>query len=293
MRPNNSELDKLLGVRTPVLDKGFVQLVDYMGGDDAIVQAARVSYGQGTETPSKDAALINYLLEHRHTTPFEMCEIKLHVKLPIFVARQWIRHRTANVNEYSARYSVMHDEFYFPDPEQIQTQSKSNKQGRDGHLNEDEIRSFQEGLEVITGGAWVEYQKALDNGVTREVARMLLPINIYTSWYWKIDLHNLMHFLALRCDPHAQWEIRQYADLILSIMRLWVPAAAQSFEKHVLGGVRLSSDALNVIRVMIFNNTRGAFPGGTVDRNIDDLKGAFSKRQWNALMELFDRELMS
>ena len=278
MRHSNPELDELLGVQIPILDHGFIRLIDYMGDDAAVVQAARVSYGEGTKTVLEDAGLIEYLLEHRHTTPFEMGEIKLHVKLPIFVARQWIRHRTANVNEYSARYSEMHNEFYVPERSQVQAQSTSNKQGRDGQLSEEEIDEFIGALHIENQSSWDSYQRALGNGVAREMARMVLPLNVYTSWYWKIDLHNLMHFLALRCDEHAQWEIRQYASKILCIMILWVPHTARAFEKHVLGGTRLSRPALQVVRRMIDG------------QDINGLRQQFSRRQWNNLTELFEWE---
>lgn len=216
-----------------VLDHGFVRLVSTMGDDSSIVQAARVSYGDGTKTQREDEKLIHYLMKNRHTTPFEMCEIKLHIKLPIFVSRQWVRHRTASINEVSARYSVLPEEFYIPDPKQIQSQSKINKQGREGRIaGELEAQQFFMQHSQLS---YTIYKQLLELGVARELARMVLPLNIYTEMYWKIDLHNLMHFLKLRLDPHAQWEIRQYAEAISEIVKEWVPVSWAAFEQHQLG----------------------------------------------------------
>lgn len=236
----------------PVLDHGFVRVVDYMGDDAAIVQAARVSYGAGTRTARDDAGLIGYLMRHAHTTPFEMCEVKLHVKLPVFVARQWIRHRTANVNEYSARYSVLEREFYIPAPEHLAAQSSTNHQGRGEVLAEDEAAQVLATLREDAARAYDHYEAMLSQegkqGLARELARMNLPANVYTQWYWKTDLHNLFHFLRLRADSHAQYEIRAYAGAIAALVRDWVPLAFAAFENHVLGGVVLSARAVAVLR---------------------------------------------
>ena len=227
-------LEDILYEAVPVLDHGFVRVVDYMGDDSAVVQAARVSYGKGTKKVSEDAGLINYLLRHRHTTPFEMCEIKYHVKLPIFVARQWIRHRTASVNEYSARYSILDNEFYLPAPEHLAAQSATNRQGRGALVEGDQAHEVLDLLRADAERAYRDYEWLLNadetgtaidpsrDGLARELARMNLSLNFYTQWYWKTDLHNLMHFLSLRADSHAQYEIRAYADVMLDGMARWV-----------------------------------------------------------------------
>ncbi|MDT8343473.1 MAG: FAD-dependent thymidylate synthase [Thermohalobaculum sp.] len=239
----------------PVLDHGFVRVIDYMGDDAAIVQAARVSYGQGTKAARDDAGLIRYLMRHWHSTPFEMCEIKLHVKLPVFVARQWIRHRTANVNEYSARYSILDREFYIPAPEHLAAQSAANHQGRGATLEGEEAARVLEILKSDAGRAYDHYQAMLaqdgQQGLARELARMNLPANIYTQWYWKIDLHNLMHFLRLRADAHAQFEIRVYAEAICDLVRAWVPATYAAFEDYRLGAVQFSATAMACLRRML------------------------------------------
>lgn len=239
----------------PVLDHGLVRVIDYMGDDAAICQAARVSYGRGTKAVSDDRGLIRYLMRHWHSTPFEMCEVKFHVKLPVFVARQWIRHRTANVNEYSARYSILDREFYIPAPENLAAQSTVNNQGRgqvlEGAeaarvldlLREDAMRSYDHYEDMLTPDA-----EAGKLGLARELARMNLPANIYTQWYWKIDLHNLFHFLRLRADAHAQYEIRVYAETMCAIVKDWVPAAYEAFEDYRLGGVTLSGKAVEVLK---------------------------------------------
>ncbi|MGR3436633.1 MAG: FAD-dependent thymidylate synthase [Shimia sp.] len=232
----------------PVLDHGFVRVVDYMGDDAAIVQAARVSYGAGTKHTSNDEGLIRYLMRHWHSTPFEMCEIKLHVKLPIFVARQWIRHRTANVNEYSARYSILDREFYVPAPEHVAAQSEVNNQGRGALLPPEDAERIRQALRDDADRAYDAYEGMVDGGLARELARMALPASVYTQWYWKIDLHNLMHFLRLRADPHAQYEIRVYAEALCEIVRDWVPMAYRAFEDYRLGGAQLSAGALDVVR---------------------------------------------
>lgn len=238
-----------------VLDHGFVRVVDYMGDDAAICQAARVSYGKGTKSVQNDEGLIRYLMRHWHSTPFEMCEIKLHVKLPVFVARQWIRHRTANVNEYSARYSILDREFYIPASEHIAAQSVVNNQGRGEALTGDEAARVLEILKADSARCYDHYEEMISQddqqGLARELARMNLPANIYTQWYWKVDLHNLLHFLRLRADAHAQYEIRVYAEAMCKIVADWVPFAYNAFEDYRLGGAALSATALDCIRRML------------------------------------------
>lgn len=225
----------------PCLDKGFVRLVDVMGDDAAIVQAARVSYGSGTKKVHEDRGLIRYLLRHMHTTPFEMVEFKFHIKLPIFVARQWIRHRTANVNEYSGRYSEMKDEFYVPAIDQVRAQSTSNKQGRaDEAFPIDEAERIIAMMESSQQQAYAEYQQMLSQDLAREIARINLPVSNYTEWYWKIDLHNLFHFLRLRIDAHAQYEIRVYAQAMADLIKPYVPMAYEAFEDYILKSQRFS-----------------------------------------------------
>ena len=239
----------------PVLDHGFIRVVDYMGDDAAICQAARVSYGKGTKSVQNDEGLIRYLMRHWHSTPFEMCEVKLHVKLPVFVARQWIRHRTANVNEYSARYSILDREFYIPAPEHIAAQSVVNNQGRGEALTGAEAARVLDILKTDSERSYDNYQAMISDdgqrGLARELARMNLPANIYTQWYWKVDLHNLLHFLRLRADAHAQYEIRVYADAICSVVADWVPFAYAAFEDYRLGGATLSETALECVRRML------------------------------------------
>ncbi len=238
-----------------VLDHGFVRVIDYMGDDSAICQAARVSYGKGTKAVSNDAGLIRYLMRHWHSTPFEMCEIKLHVKLPVFVARQWIRHRTANVNEYSARYSILDREFYIPAPEHLNAQSVVNNQGRGALLQGEEAARVLDILKRDCNQAYDHYEQMISDdgqsGLARELARMNLPMNIYTQWYWKVDLHNLFHFLHLRADSHAQYEIRVYADAICKIVADWVPAAYGAFEDYRMGGAQFSGKGMEVLRRML------------------------------------------
>lgn len=277
-------LEEIVGVPLPVLDHGFVRLIDYMGDDAAIVQAARVSYGKGTKQVSGDRALIRYLMRHRHTSPFEMCEIKLHVKLPIFVARQWIRHRTASVNEYSARYSILDREFYLPDRELLElvrverktpsaeqarlfdlpapeaqataAQSTTNKQGREGALAAEVAAEVIRRMKRAAETDFTLYERLLGEsedgiegfGIARELARAVLPLSTYTQWYWKIDLHNLLHFLRLRADPHAQSEIRAYAEVLLDIVRRWVPLAFEAFEDYRRNAVELSAGAREAVR---------------------------------------------
>jgi thymidylate synthase (FAD) len=259
IRPTVPALEARLLEPIPVLDHGFVRLVDYMGDDAAIVQAARVSYGAGTKTARDDAGLIRYLMRHWHSTPFEMCEIKLHVKLPVFVARQWIRHRTASVNEYSARYSILDREFYTPAPDALAAQSSVNNQGRGAVLPADEAERVLRTLRDDAARSYDNYEAMLSTegqaGLARELARMTLPASIYTQWYWKVDLHNLFHFLRLRADPHAQYEIRVYADAICDIVRDWVPAAWSAFEDYRLGAVTFSAKGMAVLRRMLAGET--------------------------------------
>lgn len=239
----------------PVLDHGFVRVIDYMGDDAAICQAARVSYGKGTKSVQNDEGLIRYLMRHWHSTPFEMCELKLHVKLPVFVARQWIRHRTANVNEYSARYSILDREFYIPERDALAAQSVVNNQGRGEALSGEEADRVLRYLRDDAMRAYDHYEEMISDegqqGLARELARMNLPANIYTQWYWKVDLHNLLHFLRLRADAHAQYEIRVYADEICKVVADWVPFAYRAFEDYRMGGANLSATALECVRRML------------------------------------------
>ena len=247
-----SEKSVLLDKRIDCLDKGFVRLIDVMGDDASIVQAARVSYGSGTKKVHEDRGLIRYLLRHAHTTPFEMVEFKFHVKLPIFVARQWIRHRTANVNEYSGRYSEMKDEFYTPAVQDIRPQSVSNKQGRsdetlpDGMAEQAAI-AFKQGQD----DAFAQYQDFLEQGIAREIARINLPVSNYTEWYWKIDLHNLFHFLRLRIDAHAQYEIRVFAEAIAELVKPFVPHAWEAFEDYILNAHRMTAPEMKVMKHLL------------------------------------------
>ena len=290
-RPTVPAMEELLYVPIPLLDHGFVRVVDYMGDDAAVVQAARVSYGQGTRHVSDDRRLIRYLMRHRHTTPFEMCEIKLHVKLPIFVARQWIRHRTASVNEYSARYSILEREFYIPSSDVIAEQSLSNRQGRGGQLPMKEAARVQELLRQDAYRAHEHYEELLNEGpegkprdpgrigLARELARINLSLNYFTQWYWKIDLHNLLNFLSLRADPHAQYEIRVYADAILdTIVKSWVPLTYEAFCDYLLNSKRLSAQALSVVRSLVEGRRREA-------EALRDNSGITS-REWNELIEI-------
>ncbi|WP_017998139.1 FAD-dependent thymidylate synthase [Paracoccus sp. N5] len=243
----------------PVLDHGLVRVIDYMGDDSAITQAARVSYGRGTKSVSNDEGLIRYLMRHWHSTPFEMCEVKFHVKLPVFVARQWIRHRTANVNEYSARYSILDREFYIPAPEHLAAQSTVNNQGRGQLLQGDEAARVLDLLREDAMRSYDHYEAMLSQdgqqGLARELARMNLPANVYTQWYWKVDLHNLFHFLRLRADAHAQYEIRAYAETMCGIVRDWVPLAYAAFEDYRLGGLQLSAKAVEALRRRLAGET--------------------------------------
>ena len=243
----------------PVLDHGFVRVIDYMGDDAAICQAARVSYGKGTKSVSNDEGLIRYLMRHWHSTPFEMCEVKFHVKLPVFVARQWIRHRTANVNEYSARYSILDREFYIPQPDDLAAQSQVNNQGRGEALTGEEAARVLEYLKGDAARCYDHYEEMISQegqqGLARELARMNLPANVYTQWYWKVDLHNLFHFLRLRADSHAQYEIRVYAEQMCELVKDWVPFAYSAFEDYRMGGATLSAKALDCVRRMVGGET--------------------------------------
>ena len=243
----------------PVLDHGFVRVIDYMGDDAAICQAARVSYGRGTKAVQNDEGLIRYLMRHWHSTPFEMCEAKFHVKLPVFVARQWIRHRTANVNEYSARYSILDREFYIPAPDHLAAQSEVNNQGRGAVLEGEEAQRVLDLLRADAERAYDHYEAMLSQdgqqGLARELARMNLPANIYTQWYWKVDLHNLLHFLRLRADPHAQYEIRAYAEAMCRIVADWVPFAWAAFRDYRLESASLSAQAVAVLRRRLAGET--------------------------------------
>jgi thymidylate synthase (FAD) len=279
-------LEEILYEPLPVLDHGFVRVIDYMGDDAAIVQAARVSYGRGTRKVSEDQGLINYLMRHRHTTPFEMCEIKYHVKLPIFVARQWIRHRTANVNEYSARYSILDNEFYVPAPEHLAAQAKINRQGRGQTFEGATAERVLDLLRAEAERAYSGYTELLNEdglgapidpsrpGLARELARINLSLGFYTQWYWKTDLHNLMHFLSLRADPHAQYEIRAYAEVMLSTLERWVPMTHTAFLEYRMNAALISASGLTVIRRMI-----GGEP-------VDQASSGLSPREWRELMAL-------
>ena len=255
VRPVVPEADRLIGVKHPVLQHGYVVLVDYMGHDGAIVQAARVSYGQGTKTLRDDRGLIRYLMRHRHTTPFEMVDYKFLVRLPIFVARQWIRHRAASVNEYSARYSVVPDEYEVPPAEEVRLQSSRNRQGRGAALPKEVAERFRENLERISKESYAAYTEALEAGVARETARLLLPVAYYTQWYWKVNLWNLFHFLSLRLDAHAQEEIRLYAAEVAKIARVVAPVAFEAFDEFVLDGVTLGRREQRAVRALLDGKT--------------------------------------
>ena len=283
-RATVAALEAMLHTPLPVLDHGFVRVVDYMGDDGAVVQAARVSYGRGTRKVSEDSALIRYLMRHRHSTPFEMCEIKYHVKLPIFVARQWIRHRMASVNEYSARYSILDREFYIPEPEHLAAQSEDNRQGRGAVLQGDAAASV---LDLLRGDAqrcYDHYALMLGDaadpepgfGLARELARMNLTLNTYTQWYWKADLHNLLSFLALRLDSHAQYEIRVYAEAMLRTVHAWVPQTAAAFEEYRRGAFTFSASMLAVLRRRL--------AGESVEQKTSGL----GRREWDEMIAALD-----
>ena len=286
-RVTSPELEKILYEAIPVLDHGFVRVVDYMGDDSSIVQSARVSYGKGTKKVSTDSGLIKYLMRHRHSTPFEMCEIKYHVKLPIFIARQWIRHRTANVNEYSARYSILDKEFYMPSKDHLAAQSTSNRQGRGDLINGKQADEILNILKKDAEQTYDNYELMLNErfdgttineknkGLARELARMNLTLNTYTQWYWKTDLLNLLNFLSLRADNHAQYEIRAYADIMIDSLKKWVPITFEAFMDYRVGGMELSSKGKAVIQKMM----KG--------QNCDFKTSNLTKREWNELMESF------
>ena len=286
-RVTSKELESILYEAIPVLDHGFVRVIDYMGDDTSIVQSARVSYGKGTKQVSTDSGLIKYLMRHRHSTPFEMCEIKYHVKLPIFVARQWIRHRTANVNEYSARYSILDKEFYIPEKEHLAAQSKDNRQGRGSLINGKQADEILNMLKEDAQKNYDDYEKMLNEkydgtvidekkqGLARELARMNLTLNAYTQWYWKTDLLNLLNFLSLRADSHAQYEIRAYADAMVDSLKRWVPITYEAFMDYRVGAMELSSKGKIIVKKMINGE------------KCDYKSSGLSKREWNELMNSF------
>jgi thymidylate synthase (FAD) len=289
-RVTSPELEKVLYEAIPVLDHGFIRVIDYMGDDSSIVQSARVSYGKGTKKVSTDEGLIRYLMRHWHSTPFEMCEIKYHVKLPIFIARQWIRHRTANVNEYSARYSILDKEFYIPAKEQLSAQATNNRQGRGDLITGEQADEVLKILKDDAVRTYDNYEKMLNerfdgtvidekkSGLARELARMNLTLNSYTQWYWKTDLLNLMNFLFLRGDSHAQYEIRVYAEKMLDTVKKWVPITHAAFLDYRVGAAHLSSKGLKIVKSMINGNKVGYEDSG------------LSKREWNELMETLDQK---
>jgi thymidylate synthase (FAD) len=290
-RVTSPGLEKVLYEAIPVLDHGFIRVIDYMGDDSSIVQSARVSYGKGTKKVSTDDGLIRYLMRYRHSTPFEMCEIKYHIKLPIFIARQWIRHRTANVNEYSARYSMLDKEFYIPAKDQLASQSKSNRQGRGDVLQGEQAEEVLSILKDDATRAYDNYEKLLNErydgtkidenkaGLARELARMNLTLNTYTQWYWKTDLLNLLNFLFLRSDDHAQYEIRVYAEKMLDTVKRWVPITYQAFMDYKVGAAEISSKGLNVIKSMISGI------------KVSQEESGLSKREWDELMFILEKKL--
>ena len=289
LRPVSQELEKILYQPFYVLDHGFVRVIDYMGNDSSVVQAARVSYGSGTKQINADIALINYLMAHKHTTPFEMCELKLHIKLPIFIARQWVRHRTASINEYSARYSILEDEFYIPKAEYLSPQSKVNHQGRNfqNSLNpveqqevldiliKDSQNCYQNYLHLINQNSNGETINENKQGLARELARMNLTLNCYTQWYWKINLHNLLHFLKLRVDSHAQYEIRVYAEIILDIVKQWVPHSYNAFVNYQQNSKNFSQNALAVLQKLLHQQP------------VSQETSGLSQREWQELVDFF------
>ena len=289
-RVTSPELEKILYQAIPILDHGFIRVVDYMGDDTSVVQAARVSYGKGTKKVSTDEGLIRYLMRHWHSTPFEMCEIKYHVKLPIFIARQWIRHRTANVNEYSARYSILDKEFYIPTSDHLAAQSSNNRQGRGQVLNGEQAKKILNILKDDAERTYKNYETMLNEkfdgsvidenkkGLARELARINLTLNSYTQWYWKTDLLNLMNFLFLRADKHAQYEIRVYAEAMLDTLKKWVPITHSAFLDYRIGAAHVSAKGLNVIK---------SFMNG---KALNQETSGLSKREWNELMDVLGKE---
>lgn len=278
VRASSEELEKILYQPISVLDHGFIRVIDYMGTDAAIVQAARVSYGVGTKKSQEDRGLINYLMRHSHTTPFEMCEIKLHVKLPIFVMRHWVRHRTANINEYSARYSILSNEFYIPEINQLAKQSSTNKQGKsDEVIDLSNAKNIIDILESSSKESYEKYSHMLDDlSLTRELARTVLPVNIYTEMYWKIDLHNLLHFLKLRADSHAQYEIRCYANEILNIVKKWVPFTYDAFVNYKQGSISISKKCIELNKRLI------------TGEKITQEESGLSKGEWQEFITAFE-----
>lgn len=293
-RPTCAAIEEIMFEPIPVLDRGFVRVVDYMGDDAAVVQGARVSYGRGTKQVSGDRGLIRYLMRHRHTTPFELADLKLHVRAPIFVTRQWFRHRTASINEYSGRYSVLEREFYVPAPEAVAAQSASNRQGRGGAVDEDTSRRVIELLREDASRCYDNYLWMLNEtadgepadpdrpGIARELARINLPVGVYTQFYWKVDLWNLLRFLALRADPHAQHEIRAYADAILGVVRRWVPLVHDAFEDYVMNAASLSGQAVRLLRAALASQ-------GEIDPGAFGLSGRELRELLDALPELAGR----
>lgn len=293
LRPVSSELEEILYQPLYALDYGFVRVIDYMGNDSSVVQAARVSYGSGTKKINADIALINYLMAHKHTTPFEMCELKLHIKLPIFIARQWVRHRTASINEYSARYSILEDEFYIPKAEHLSPQSKINHQGRNSEnllsateqqevldiLIKDSKHCYDNYLHLINQNSNGETIDENKQGLARELARMNLTLNCYTQWYWKINLHNLLHFLKLRADSHAQYEIRVYAEIILDIVKKWVPHSYNAFVNYQQNSKNFSQNALAVLQKLLHQQP------------VSQETSGLSQREWQELVDFFKLNL--
>ena len=273
-RAFSEELDAILGKSFPILDHGFIRVVDYMGNDSSVVQAARVSYGTGTKSTRQDRGLIRYLMRHHHTTPFEMCDIKLHLKMPIFVARQWLRHRTASVNEYSARYSILDEEFYLPEEDKISLQSSQNMQGRE----DVSMKASQEVRDILERDmkmVYKDYRRMLDMGVSREIARANVNLGIYTQMYWKINLHNLLHFLRLRADSHAQYEIRVYAECILNeIVSRWVPYVYEAYVDYRGTANNMSGLEMKLLKRMLKGE------------DVNQENSGLSKREWDEFMEV-------
>lgn len=287
-RPKSEYLDACLGIMFPVLDHGFIRVIDYMGNEAAIVQAARVSYGIGTKSIKDDIGLLRYLIRHRHTTPLEMCEIKLHVKLPIFVARQWIRHRTANVNEYSARYSILARDFYVPSGADLAPQSVTNKQGREGGYSDSDQWLLRQVIEDTSNRAFDAYDAMIDPdggyALSRELARIVTPMNTYTEWYWKTDVHNLLHFLSLRSDPHAQKEIRVYAEVMVDLLKGWMPQVGLAWENYQRHAVTLSQQEALLLKAIIDGG------GALWDADAVAAARSLSNRELAAFIETFGLE---
>lgn len=288
VRPVVPAMEALLSQDEPilVLDHGSIRVIDYMGDDDAIVQAARVSYGEDVVKIHDDRGLIRYLMRHSHTSPFEMCEIKLQLKMPIFVARQWVRHRTASINEISGRYAVLDRGFYVPDAEHIAEQSTANKQGRGEALNPTVAEFARELFRDCNRGGHAVYDGLLGGGVARELARTVLPLATYTQFVWKIDLHNLLHFLRLRMDSHAQYEIRVYADEIAKIVAAWVPEAWDAFAEYRLHGATVSCTTLNLLRQLVKDENMSVEQWEQITSSLGMSKG--EGREFRTLFDLGD-----